>query len=29
MEVQGVKAQPFDVVTFDAKGTTAVFASHR
>jgi hypothetical protein len=29
MEVQGVKPQPFDVVTFDAKGTTAVFASHR
>ena len=29
MEVQGMKPQPFDVVSFDAKGTTAVFASHR
>ena len=29
MEVQGMKPQPFDVVSFDAKGSTAVFASHR
>lgn len=29
MEVSGVKAQPFDVMSFDKKGETAVFASHR
>ena len=28
MEIKGVKAQPYDVVTFDKSGRTQVFASH-
>jgi len=28
MEVQGTKAQPYDVVTFDKEGRTNVFAAH-
>ena len=29
MEVAGAKAQPFDVLSFDVKGETRLFASHR
>lgn len=29
MEVDGVKAQPFDVMAFDKHGETSVFAPHR
>lgn len=28
MEVEGVKAQPYDVMSFDKQGTTRVFARH-
>jgi hypothetical protein len=28
MEVDGVDPQPFDVVTFDASGTTEVFSRY-
>jgi hypothetical protein len=28
MEVEGAKAQPYNVVAFDKEGTTHVFASH-
>lgn len=28
MEVQGTKAQPYDVVTFDKEGRTNMFAAH-
>jgi hypothetical protein len=28
MEVEGVKPQAYDVISFDAKGGTSVFASH-
>jgi hypothetical protein len=28
MEVPGMKPQPFDVVTFDKQGKTAVYSSH-
>ena len=29
MDVPGMKPQPFDVITFDAKGTATVYSSHR
>lgn len=29
MEVEGVAPQPFDVLTFDADGSTQVFSSYR
>ena len=28
MEVPGIKPQPFNVMSFDAKGTTAIFAKY-
>ena len=28
MEVEGVKARPYDVVSFDTQGVTRVFAKH-